>query len=730
VPWTLKFWEYGTNNQKGFRHMGSKKKKSSGRPGGSSATQATSSYRPVTEVVGSNTAAERSSSGAFFGTAYFEWLVIGVASVVSYWILTARLVGVNVSVLIDEYSYVLDSHYRELTEAYYPNHLFQLVFSVTKQCGAEFYSCARSLNAVFVIAGAIFIYLLAKYISGKKWLGAIAATAAVLGSYGTYTAYFMPEAIFNFPMIVLYWALIRFGKTDNPLAWAGFGSILGIASLAKPHAFFVVPALVIFIFLWTRATKDNYLLAALLRIGSFGLASVGTKFGVGYLIAGPKALSIFGSYGDLGTAGEVATTTLTQNAGFDVIGTGWGQTLMITMVLGAALPVAILGFLELFKKDALVAEANRLRAVVGISLLNMMAVVAVFEAWQNLNTWMHTRYYSYLIPLAVVALVEAYSRASIDSKPILKRIVVGIFLVLASVALFTAAIPYGANWIDAPDFRFHIDNLVLSSILIVISIALAVWWIWDNKKPMLVAIVVALLASTFSGTYISNFLVTSFGKDSTFDQLGRVLRNYLPQDELDKAILIGDNPTAMERVLFEALTGGAKVIRSSEDAIDVKTMGPDVSWIIQVGEASLTGLPQPLISGPTYSLYSLRTDNLLVPRKNDFGSITGSCLEPENLGWACGTETVIELGRSIPARGEIDLIIDVSEEAALGDLEFALGDSVFAGTLPKGIYSFTINFENTSPQSSITVRSQTLAPAAGQTETRLVRIVSAIVNNR
>jgi hypothetical protein len=126
----------------------------------------------------------------------------------------------------------------------------------------------------------------------------------------------------------------------------------------------------------------------------------------------------------------------------------------------------------------------------------------------------------------------------------------------------------------------------------------------------------------------------------------------------------------------------------------------------------------------------MRPDNLLVPRINDLGSISSSCLDPENLGWACGPETVIDLGRSIPARGEIDLILNLSEEASLGELEFAVGDSELVGTLPKGIYSFTMKFENTSPQSSITVRSQTLAPAAGQTETRLVRIVSAIVNSR
>lgn len=104
-----------------------------------------------------------------------------------------------------------------------------------------------------------------------------------------------------------------------------------------------------------------------------------SKLGIGYLIAGERALSIFGFYGGAISTGEAVATTLGTNTLMNVPGTAWGQTLMITMILGVALPVAILGFLEIIKKNTLVAEANRVRAVVGISLLNMMAVVAVLK---------------------------------------------------------------------------------------------------------------------------------------------------------------------------------------------------------------------------------------------------------------------------------------------------------------------------------------------------------------
>jgi hypothetical protein len=707
--------------------MGKKKRNRSAQAGGSGAVAT-----EIRQVVGSRPQGFSVSAEAktnFFSTRYFEWLALAVTAVVSYWFLTSRLTSVNVSVLIDEYLYVLDSHYKSLAEAVYPNHLFQVVYGATKQCGAEFYSCARSLNAIFVVGGALFLYLLAKHISGQKWLGAAVGLAAVLGSYGTYAAYFMPEAIFNFPMIVFFWAVIRFGKTDSLLAWLGFGLIIGIASLAKPHAFFLLPAVVIFTILLQRGTKDKYLLPSLLKAGAILASFFTTKFLFGFVISGDRGLSVLGNYASLPQAGGLATEALFKNNGLSVIGTSWGQTLMITMIVGVALAVAVHGVLTVLAKNpAGVFTDYSARALIGLSLLNMMAVSAIFEAWGNLDVWMHTRYYSYLIPLSIIVLVEAYARSSAPSRPLIKKIVVAVFLVVATIALVTAALPYGANWIDAPDFKFHIDNIVFSSILVIVSIALAIWWIWDTKIPMLIATIVSVFAAAMSGSYISNFLTANFGKDSTYDQLGRVLRNYLPQVELDKTVLIGDNSTLMERALFGALTGEAKIIRSGEEALDVETLDPEIRWAVTVGEAKVTGLPQSLILGEGYSIYSLKSDNSLRPRTNGIASMTKLCTDAANMGWVCGRDTLISFTSPVPAFGEIDLIFEVTNEAASSELEFVLGESILAGAFPNGIYSLNLSFTNASAESDLIVRSKSQAGSVSGDEVKLLRIVSANIN--
>jgi phosphoglycerol transferase len=669
--------------------MGKKKRNKSAQTGSSTAVATEIRQVPGSRTQGFSVSAE--SKPSVFTSRYFEWFALAVASVVSYWILTARLVGVNVSVLVDEYSYVLDAHYRALSETAYPNHLFQLVYSTTKACGPEFYACARSLNALFVVGGGLIVYFFAKYVSKKYWLASAGFVVTVFGSMGTYTAYFMPEAIFNFFMVAFFYALTRFSLSNNLVVWAGMGAILGIASLAKPHAFFVVPALVVYIFLLTRATEPKFLITATKRLFASGVALVGTKFAIGFAIAGERGLSIFGSYGGAISSGDAVASTLGVNTWVNVPVTAWGQILMITMILGFSLPVAILGLLESFKKDKQAFLANRFRALFTLSLLNMMAVVAVFEAWQNLTNWMHTRYNSYLIPLAIIVLIEAYINFDRAPGKLSKRLTVGGFTLLSLFALFTAAIPYGANWIDAPDFKAHIDNLVISSIAIVVATSLGLWWLWNNKIPMLVGIVFMVGSSVFTGAHISSFLSTNFGQDTTYDHLGRVLRDLLPQEQRDSTLLVGDNNTSMERALFSALSGGAKPKMVSAEGFAVTEVPDETSWVVKVGEPTITGFEEPILKGLGFSIYSMKGVQNLEPANNQMISISNACSAPEDRLWICGAAGDVsfdDLGASFT---KVDLILEVSEKASQGELEFSLGDQVLKGTLPEGVYSLSLN---------------------------------------
>jgi phosphoglycerol transferase len=705
--------------------MGKKKRNKSAQAGGSGAvaTEIRQVSTPRTQVYSAAQAAKPS----FFTGAVFEWLAIVATSLLAVWFLTARVVGVQVSVLADEYLYLLDAHYKGLDQAAYPNYLFQWIYGSTKLCGAEFYSCARSINSFFVIFGAIFIYLLAKHIGRSKWLGALAAVAAILGSYGTYTAYFMPEAIFNGLMVVFFWALIRFGKSDNLLVWVAIGISLGIASLAKPHGLFVIPAIVIFVILWTRATKDRWLIPAVIRSSVFVGSVVVSKLLFGYLLAGERGLGLFGFYGTLESVGSntVAVLTSDGSAGTSVWFTAWGQTLMISMILGLALPVAMHGIVLAFKKASWSFDSIKFRALVGISLLNLLAVTAIFESWQNLGIWMHTRYYAYLIPLAIIALIESFRKDELRFWPWGKYFVTGVFLALSGVLFFTAAMPYGTNWVDAPDFRYHIDNPLVSQFFVVAAFGSAIWWLFREKASVRFSLGLALMFASLSGANSSAFLSTAFGSEQVSDRVAVVLREFIPQSELDRALLVG-NFEVLQRTAFSSLSGSIELMGLGEEGLDTSTIDSSKSWLIMFGDSALSDLGKPTIIGLGYQMYSLDPSNSLRPRNGELYNTSNACDSNEESAWSCGDNATLRLDRGFPANARVDMIIEISEEAAANEIEFILGDSTVFWSLPAGISSLNLRFENSFPVQELKMRVSG-KPETNQDESnRFVRVIWAL----
>jgi hypothetical protein len=172
------------------------------------------------------------------------------------------------------------------------------------------------------------------------------------------------------------------------------------------------------------------------------------------------------------------------------------------------------------------------------------------------------------------------------------------------------------------------------------------------------------------------------------------------------------------------MTGEAQMINSGEEEIAIETLDPEARWVVKVGEANVSGLPEALITGNGYSIYSLKGNDSPVPRNNNFVSLSNPCANPANTGWSCGSNALISFEREIPAFGEIDLIIEVSEEASAGEVDLILGESSLTGTFPKGVYSITLNFSNTGPEAGLMIRSKNLSESDEGDESRFIRIVS------
>ena len=704
--------------------MGKKKRNKSGNPAAGS-TQTVPGFKPTTSVAESTYSVARSSQGStsFYTTSWFEWLLLAIGSIVSVFALASRFIGVNVSVLKDEYIYVLDAHYKDVSEFRLPNELFQFVYSTTKLCGENFYDCARGINAVFVVAGALIIYFLVKLVtSGKKWLSALAGIATVFGTNGTYAAYFLPEAIFNFVMIGFFFLLIKYGQSKSWQMWILMGAVFALASLAKPHAFFVLPAVVIYVALAARWSGGNYFLSLLKRAGLL----VGTIFSVNiflsWLSQRDRPTDVFGTYG-----GPTNTpVAIIEDSGLQIItalpGTALGQTLVMVLSIGLALPLAVIAVFSVLRKiDAEAFSRTKAGVLIGLAIANMMAVIAVFEAWIELFTWMHTRYYSYLIPLALVVLAEAWANRETERSSWLSKIVIGIFTVISGYAFFTLAKPYGTNWVDAPDFKFHIDNPVISGFLIVATLIAGLVYLVHARSALVVGFVLLITAYLGAGQYITSYLFEKYGQDIVSDNLARILREALPQEQVDRTVLVGPGAVEIDRALFSTLSGSARAHAVSGVSSDLSFIEHHDLWVVTLGDVQLEGLGPVTVNGLGFSMYSLSEEAKITSPAGEQVKLSSPCTLPKNTGWSCGSETSISWAEAVQGGSVVDIIFEVHGDNQ--EVVFALGDSRSEGSFKKGIWATTIRIPGEGAGQSLSIVSAVPQVSVTQDEERLVRVL-------
>jgi hypothetical protein len=160
----------------------------------------------------------------------------------------------------------------------------------------------------------------------------------------------------------------------------------------------------------------------------------------------------------------------------------------------------------------------------------------------------------------------------------------------------------------------------------------------------------------------------------------------------------------LQRTVFSSLTGTAQIIPLSDAGIERNDIEPSRSWLIAVGDPLLRGFGEPTISGFGFDMYSLDQSNTLSPRILNVFSDSSPCPEAKSPGWSCGTETSVGLEGGFPVGTNLDTILEVSDEAALGEIEFTLGDATITGPMKPGLNSLNIKFENTKPEQFLIIR--------------------------
>ena len=340
------------------------------------------------------------------------------------WLFT-RIRNINPAILGDEYIYAANARNGALWDpplvGDFSNYLFNVVYRVTDLCGPSFYTCAKVLNIFFFLGFALVLFFLAiRYVGFWPAYGFMVAVS--LSPLSVYTSMFLPESMYFFFIALVFVAAVRAVDSLIIQNTAWLGALLGVTSLVKPHAWLSAIPLAIVIAIVAFNHGQNKVNRALLHLAVLGATAIGARLIIGFVIAGPKVLDLFGQYAGGQTLQEIADGAQgdevegTVFSGpvqgvVDLFGSQLGiHVVAIVAIMGVSVIALVSKILHTFRLRTSDPIAN-LSLLLFIWLAALVVEIVAFTGWVTGSGDDHTtriliRYYEFLfafVPLGGLA---------------------------------------------------------------------------------------------------------------------------------------------------------------------------------------------------------------------------------------------------------------------------------------------------------------------------------------
>lgn len=617
-------------------------------------------------------------------------VVAGLAIFVFFFLLF-RNIGLYPTVFADEYTYSKLSRLLPLAESSIPGYLYLWLYSYTNYCGDGFLECAKLINNAFFVGAVPFIFLIARRVAGP-YLSLAVSFLAIIGPISSYTAYFMPESFYFLSFWVLCWCLLNIKPQSGRCVWFAAGTIYGVSSLIKPHSIFFLPAVIIYIAFVFFQGRPLFYRQFFIAFALFIAASMLTKFGVGYLLAGPAGLTIFGPlYGSIASSAASGVDKYIQllSLAFENVN---GHALALTLIYGLPLTLAAtLAFNSLFRKAYSEREQNsqsaRLERVAVLSLvvvLNMICVVALFTASvansgpSETPYRLHMRYYNFALPLLYIVAAGVFSKAiTIGGNA---RYFFGtVVAILGVFAVWTDLAPYTPSFIDSPEIRgLHVDHLYFLLVGGLLISALALWLVSQHyglRLYLYIALPFFVAVSSFHvWSEQNNRLV-----QDVYDKAGIFTKQYLSNEDLSKTVIVGSDAAGLFRSLYylDNAKASFEIIPRDVD-YDLQKLPTGKDWVLVIGEHGLLGKPFYQVSMNGFSLVRASGEYFLDFKRGAWPGIVrkvSGLSTPELWGaWSQSDIVTLEFAGSLPSKFEIHLVASAFGPNVDKQLEVSVGD--------------------------------------------------------
>lgn len=544
-------------------------------------------------------------------------IVLGLGSV-------TMLFGVLPKIMQDEYVYSSQARNLPFDEHKFSNYLFSWVMSSTKFCsGDSFYTCAKSINALMFLVGILFVYAIAIKVLEAKW-AVVATSITALSPLAIQVSYFMPETMYFLAMTITAWIAMVASEKGKMWLWGALGISLALTSFVKPHAIFLLPALMLFAYLIEARRADKSSINSFFAILGVTVAFFLSKFGVGFAFAGVDGLRLFGGYGSpIKSANRVIQSETfdgrevmlggepsTSIDAFLTVATShlFMHAAVMLLIAGVPLLLALRVFWRVLTSRDSIGMASSFMLLTALLALTMLVLVPAFEGYVTAGGEDHSarlilRYYEFLIPLLVIA---ALLIPRFVESPKRFRFVQATLVAVASIGFAGFYLwQYPSRFVDSSTLAGFTDY---KGVLIALSIAVAISayiWAWrPNPGYLWISLGTTPLLIVTSMLVSQELLVRTSSNDAYFGFAGRAANAVLEEVEGQKIIVAGGNRAAVFSAMFwidKAYTRDLVMEAGSLLASDAEIL-KGAEYLVVFDEIELSGEFDLLESGAGYRI--------------------------------------------------------------------------------------------------------------------------------
>lgn len=580
-----------------------------------------------------------------------------------------RHAGTYPSVFADEQIYSHFARLVPLKEVTIPSYLYLSTFGLTNACGDAFLTCARYLNLLFFIGSAPFIYLATRVVAPKP-AAIAAALLCVAAPTSTYTGYFMPESMYFFGFAVLTWLALARSKMHWAAHAAAAGAVLGLMTLVKVHALFLVPALALFMawLSWSRSADG-----AGARLGRGVAAAVvcvaavfAAKFIAGFLFVGKDGLQILGSfYGNQASDGVSAGTTL-----LTLIPAAWFslQGHLMSLVLIFALPIAVLVWHGV-SRGARASAGPQVSALMVYTVLMLGAALALTVFYTASTAGfgpfdgkrLHARYYTFALILPVMIAAAHTGTNWRPSRSALPWVLAA--LLAAAIVYASTALPESYLFLLADGPEIVALGLgkpeSMATIVLAVEIAVLALWAMSRRLGGLAFLLVFMPLFILNGERMIAPYMSQYRQANAYDSAGIYAREHLTPEQRNGVRIAGDNLGELLRARFhvDAPEADAMVLPAGWEIAPYSLPGRK-SWLLVVGDLKLPQGVTPVFRNAQFALVPVPSNNRSLGEAKMSGPLDNALMSgaeglagPEGWGrWSNDDQVRLHFKKPLPAR--------------------------------------------------------------------------------